>query len=104
MLAAYSGHANLVEELIARGANVDALNDNLQSPIAGAVLKRHGEVPSPRLGQSDPRKGRPTAIETAYMFNRKQLLEPLGATNADISNKGAKPLGTYRAGYYDTEK
>ena len=105
MLAAYSGHANLVEELIARGADVDALNDNLQSPIAGAVFKGHDEVVRTltRAG-ADPRKGRPTAIETAYMFNQKQLLEILGATSEDISDKVPKPLGTYETGYHDAEK
>jgi ankyrin repeat protein len=105
MLAAYSGHANLVEELIARGADIDALNDNLQSPIAGAVFKGHDEVVRvlARAG-GDPRKGKPTAIEIAYTFNRKQLLETLGATSEDISDKVPKPLSAYEAGYRGTDK
>lgn len=104
MLAAYSGHANLVEELITRGADVDALNDNLQSPIAGAVFKGHDDVVRvlSRAG-ADPRKGKPTAIETAYMFNRKQLLETLGATSKDISDEVPKPLDAYRADYGGTK-
>ncbi|KAF9653595.1 ankyrin [Thelephora ganbajun] len=105
MLAAYSGHVNLVEELIARGGDVDALNDNLQSPIAGAVFKDYDDVVHV-LAQAgaDPRKGKPTAIETAYMFNRKQLLETLGATSDDISDNVPKPLSSYEAGSSGTEK
>jgi len=105
MLAAYSGHANLVEELIARGADVDALNDKSQSPIAGAVFKGHDDVVRV-LAQAgaDPRKGKPSAIETAYMFNRKQLLETLGATGEDISDDVPKPLSAYKVGSHGTEK
>jgi len=97
MLAAYSGRANLVEGLIARGADVDALNDNLQSPIAGAIFKGHDDVVR-ILAQAgaDPRKGQPTAIETAYMFNRKYL-EALGATSEDISDNVPKPLSMHEA-------
>jgi len=105
MLAAYSGHANLVGELIARGADVDALNDNSQSPIAGAVFKGHDDVVR-ILAQAgaDPRKGKPSAIETAYMFNRKQHLETFGATGEDISGYVPKPLSAYEAGYHGAEK
>ena len=105
MLAAYSGHANLVKELISRGADVDALNDKLQSPIAGAVFKGHDDVVRV-LAQAgaDPRIGTPTAIETAYMFNQKQLLQTLGATGEDISDRVPRPLSAYEASSHSTDK
>jgi hypothetical protein len=33
---------------------------------------------------ADPRIGKPTALETAHMFGRKELMEVLGAKEGDI--------------------
>ena len=44
MLAAYHGHAAAVRALVARGADVDRLNDRGQSPLAGAVFKGEDAV------------------------------------------------------------
>ena len=75
MLAAYHGHAVVVEGLAARGADVDALNDRGQSPLAGAVFKGEDAVVRVLLeAGADPDAGHPTARETAAMFGRADLL------------------------------
>jgi ankyrin repeat protein len=100
MLAAYAGHANLVSELVKRGADVDRINDNMQSPIAGAVFKGHDAVVRVLLdGGADPRQGKPTAIETAYMFKKTDMMRVLGAKEGDIGDKVPKPLSAEAAGY-----
>jgi len=57
-LAAYSGRANLVKELVTRGADADALNDNLRRPIAGAIVRILAQA------GADPRNRKLTATET----------------------------------------
>ncbi|MEJ2862737.1 ankyrin repeat domain-containing protein [Actinomycetospora flava] len=75
MLAAYHGHADAVEALVARGADVDRLNDRGQAPIAGAVFKGEDAVVRALVaGGADPEAGHPTAVETARMFGREDLL------------------------------
>lgn len=79
MLAAYHGHADAVRALLGRGADPDKLNDRGQSPIAGAVFKGEDEVVRALLaGGADPRAGEPSAVETARMFEKKELLELFG--------------------------
>lgn len=78
MLAAYAGHADLVSALVERGADVNKLNDRGQSPLAGAIFKKEDAVVEALLAaQADPHCGSPTAIETARMFGREDLLERL---------------------------
>lgn len=78
MLAAYHGHAGAVAALVARGADVNRLNDRGQSPLAGAVFKGEDDVVRALLaGGADPRAGHPTAIDTATMFGRDDLLAVL---------------------------
>ncbi|KQB86920.1 ankyrin repeat domain-containing protein [Corynebacterium lowii] len=78
MLAAYAGHAALVEALVERGADVDKLNDRGQSPLAGAIFKKEEAVVDVLIkAKADPQHGQPTAIETAQMFGREDLLERL---------------------------
>ncbi|MDD7965606.1 ankyrin repeat domain-containing protein [Actinomycetospora lemnae] len=80
MLAAYHGHADAVSALVERGADVDRLNDRGQSPIAGAVFK--GEEAVVRVlvaAGADPRAGHPTAVDSAVMFERQDLLTILTA-------------------------
>lgn len=69
MLAAYSGHAELVAGLIGRGADVDKQNARGQSPLAGAIFKKEDEVVHLLLrAGADVQAGQPSAIETARMF------------------------------------
>ena len=62
--------------LIGRGADVDALNDRGQSPLAGAVFKAEPEVVAALLEHgADPDAGTPSARATAQMFGQEGLLE-----------------------------
>ncbi|WP_255693176.1 ankyrin repeat domain-containing protein [Actinomycetospora soli] len=78
MLAAYHGHAPTVRALIARGADVDRLNDRGQAPLAGAVFRGEDDVVRTlRDAGADPLGGHPTAVDTARMFGRDDLLTVL---------------------------
>lgn len=80
MLAAYHGHAEAVAALVERGADVDRLNDRGQAPVAGAVFKGEDAVVRALVaGDADPHAGHPTAVETARMFEREDLLAILTA-------------------------
>ncbi|PLW74485.1 ankyrin repeat domain-containing protein [Streptomyces sp. SCUT-3] len=80
MLAAYHGHADTVKALLERGAEPDRPNDRGQTPIAGAVFKGETEVVRALLdGGADPAAGTPSAVDTARMFGKEQLLEWFGA-------------------------
>ncbi|MFF2506876.1 ankyrin repeat domain-containing protein [Streptomyces sp. NPDC058067] len=81
MLAAYHGHAGAVRELLARGADADRANDRGQTPLAGAVFKGEDEVIRALLdGGADPAAGTPSAVDTARMFGKDELLELFGAS------------------------
>lgn len=78
MLAAYHGHAGAVRVLVERGADVNRLNDRGQAPVAGAVFKGEDDVVRALVeGGADPRAGHPTAVDTARMFGREDLLTVL---------------------------
>ncbi|GAB3945169.1 ankyrin repeat domain-containing protein [Corynebacterium tapiri] len=69
MLAAYNGHAELVSQLAAVGADVDKLNNRGQSPLAGAVFKKEPAVIRALLAAgADADAGHPSANATAEMF------------------------------------
>jgi ankyrin repeat protein len=76
MLAAYHGQPAAVEALIARGAEPDRANDRGQTPLAGAVFKGEDAVIRVLLtGGADPEAGTPSAMDTARMFGKTDLLE-----------------------------
>jgi ankyrin repeat protein len=80
MLAAYHGHADAVRALLARGAEADRINDRGQTPLAGAVFKGEQEVIEVLLAAgADPAAGTPSAVDTARMFAKAELLELFGA-------------------------
>lgn len=75
MLAAYHGHAETAQALVAAGADLDRLNDRGQSPLAGAVFKGEDDVVRVLLDTgADPDRGTPTARATAAMFGRPDLI------------------------------
>ncbi|EXU61848.1 ankyrin [Streptomyces sp. PRh5] len=75
MLAAYYGHPATVSALLARGADPNRVNERGQTPIAGAAFKGEAEVLRVLLAKgADPRAGSPSAVETARMFGREDLL------------------------------
>jgi ankyrin repeat protein len=76
MLAAYHGHADTVRALLERGAEPDRANDRGQTPLAGAVFKGEIEVVEALVAAgADPSAGRPSALDTAAMFARRDLTE-----------------------------
>ncbi|MFF9196095.1 ankyrin repeat domain-containing protein [Streptomyces sp. NPDC014779] len=76
MLAAYHGHAAAVTALLDRGADADRANDRGQTPLAGAVFKGEDAVIRALLaGGADPEAGTPSAVDTARMFGKTELLE-----------------------------
>jgi uncharacterized protein len=78
MLAAYHGHPATVTALVERGADVNLLNDRGQSPLAGAVFKGEDDVVRALVAAgADPVAGHPTAVDTARMFGREDLLAVL---------------------------
>ncbi|MBA2946186.1 ankyrin repeat domain-containing protein [Streptomyces himalayensis] len=80
MLAAYHGHADAVRALIERGAEPNQANDRGQTPLAGAVFKGEEAVIRALLDAgADPAAGTPSAVDTARMFGKTDLLELFGA-------------------------
>lgn len=80
MLAAYHGHAEAVRALLERGAEADRINDRGQTPLAGAVFKGEEAVIRVLLDSgADPAAGTPSAVDTARMFAKAELLELFGA-------------------------
>ncbi|MFC9607778.1 ankyrin repeat domain-containing protein [Streptomyces niveus] len=80
MLAAYHGHAPAVTALLSRGAEADRPNDRGQTPLAGAVFKGEDAVIRALLtGGADPAAGTPSAVDTARMFGKTDLLELFAA-------------------------
>ncbi|MEU0405255.1 ankyrin repeat domain-containing protein [Streptomyces sp. NPDC006197] len=80
MLAAYHGHAAAVTALLDRGAEADRPNDRGQTPLAGAVFKGEDAVIRALLAAgANPEAGTPSALDTARMFGKTELLELFGA-------------------------
>ncbi|MEX0174531.1 ankyrin repeat domain-containing protein [Streptomyces sp. LMG1-1-1.1] len=80
MLAAYHGHAAAVSALLERGADADRANDRGQTPLAGAVFKGEDAVVRALLaGGANPEAGTPSAVDTARMFGKAELLELFGS-------------------------
>ena len=74
MLAAYHDQPETVRALVARTADVDALNHRGQSPLGGAVFKQADAVVAALVeAGADPDAGTPTARATAAMFGRPDL-------------------------------
>ncbi|MEV5510595.1 ankyrin repeat domain-containing protein [Streptomyces orinoci] len=76
MLAAYHGHPDTVAALLERDADPDRANDRGQTPLAGAVFKAEDEVVRLLLRHgASPSAGTPSALETAAMFGREDLVK-----------------------------
>lgn len=85
MLAAYHGHAAAVRALLTRGADADRVNDRGQTPLAGAAFKGEIDVTKALLeAGADPAAGTPSAVDTARMFARTDLLELFGAGDGAV--------------------
>jgi ankyrin repeat protein len=76
MLAAYHGHTDVLRVLLEHGADVERVNDRGQTPLAGAVFKGATDVVDLLIDAgADPETGSPSAVETARMFERQDLVE-----------------------------
>lgn len=88
MLACYHGRLPLVQLLLAPASsdsvtrrpqvpsNPNALNDRLQSCLAGAIFKNEVEIVSLLLKHgADPDIGTPSATDTAKLFGKGQTWE-----------------------------
>ena len=74
MLGAYHGHSAVVRALAVRGANVNAVNDRGQTPLAGAVFKGYADVTAVLVeAGADPGLGSPSARQAAIFFERPDL-------------------------------
>jgi ankyrin repeat protein len=83
MLAAYHGHVAAVTGLLERGADPNRPNDRGQTPLAGAVFKGEPEVVAALVaGGADPEAGQPSALASAQMFERPDLIALLTAPQA----------------------
>ncbi len=92
MLSAYAGHVELTNDLMKKGADPNRLNDLGQSIVAGAVFKAHDDIVKTLMEKdADPRAGVPTAIQTALMFGRSDILDVLGATEEDRRAEVPRP-------------
>lgn len=81
MLAAYHGHPDTVRALLHRGATPDRTNDRGQTPLAGAAFKGDLETVETLLDAgADPTAGIPSALDTARMYARDDLLKLFGAS------------------------
>ncbi|MFF4951915.1 ankyrin repeat domain-containing protein [Streptomyces chattanoogensis] len=79
MLAAYHGHPDTVAALLERGGDANRTNDRGQTPLAGAVFKGADEVIKVLVEHgADPAAGTPSAIDTARMFEKTELLKLFG--------------------------
>jgi ankyrin repeat protein len=75
MLAAYHGHADTVTALVDNGADVNRANDRGQTPLVGALFTAEdGVVRALLRGGADPHAGQPSAVDTARMLGRHDLL------------------------------
>jgi ankyrin repeat protein len=78
MLASYHGHRETTDALLTRGADANVANDRGQTPLAGAVFKGNIDIVEALLKHgADPGAGSPSAIATAAMFGREDLLNLL---------------------------
>ena len=81
------GNAETVRVLIEKGADVNAINDRGQSPIAGAVFKGYDEVVKVLVeeGRADVNAGQPSAVQAAHMFKRDECLRLFGVEGEEWS-------------------
>jgi uncharacterized protein len=78
ILAAYHGHPETVDALLARGADHGRANDRGQTALAAAVFRQSPETVSRLLAAgADPDAGGPSARATAVFFDLPAMIELL---------------------------
>ena len=77
---ARQGRTDALVAYVDAGVPASLTNDRGQTPLAGAVFKGETDVIKVLLeGGADPSLGTPSAVDTARMFGKTDLLELFGA-------------------------
>jgi ankyrin repeat protein len=75
ILAAYHEHLEAVQVLLARGADTDRVNDNGQTALGSAVVRKAGEIVTALLDAgADPAAGHRSAADIARFFKLEEML------------------------------
>lgn len=75
ILAAYHRHADLVEALLARGADHARVNDRGQTALAAATFRQDTAIVTTLLAAgADPDLGPKSAVEIATFFDLPEML------------------------------
>jgi uncharacterized protein len=75
ILAAYHLQADVVRELLARGADHDRINDRGQTALAAAAFRQHEGIVSELLDAgADPELGPKSAVAIATFFDLPEML------------------------------
>lgn len=81
ILAAYHQHGELVTALLQAGADTDRVNDNGQTALLSAVFRGDEAIVRALLAAgASQTAGAHTAVETAQVFERTELLPVLEAS------------------------
>ena len=74
ILAAYHGHLEAVEVLLAKGSDTARINDRGQTALAAAVFRSATPIVDALLAAgADPELGSPSAIEVAKFFDLPEI-------------------------------
>ncbi|GAA4378684.1 ankyrin repeat domain-containing protein [Paeniglutamicibacter cryotolerans] len=74
ILAAYNGHNELVEALVARNAEINRLNDKGQGALTCSVFRKNEPLTRFLLGRgADPKLGPQNALAVTEMFSLAEM-------------------------------
>ena len=74
ILAAYNGHHDLAEALVAHGAEINRLNDKGQGALTCAVFRKNEPLTRFLLGKgADPKLGQQNALAVTEIFSLPEM-------------------------------
>ncbi len=84
ILAAYHEHQELVQLLVSRGANLNALNDRGQTPLSCSVFRNNLPITKVLLDAgADSLLGAQTAPDIAEMFGNEEMKKLLETSTTE---------------------